>query len=117
MSRSVPEWIGKDDNTAIPPRVKQRVYDQAGRACQSCGVPVAVLGAFDHKVALINGGENRESNIQFLCIPCHAVKTKADVKVKSKAARIAKKRLGLTKPKRTIPGRRFNGEPIPSRVR
>jgi hypothetical protein len=45
----------------------------------------------------------------------HAKKTKADVAEKSKVYRIRARHLGIGKRKRTIPGRRFNGEAIPSR--
>ena len=38
----------------------------------------------DHRIALINGGEHREGNLQVICLWCHRAKTRADVAIKSK---------------------------------
>jgi 5-methylcytosine-specific restriction protein A len=114
MSRELPEWIGKNDDSAIPPRVKLRVHERSGGKCQKCGVD-AFIGEYDHIIPIILGGENRESNLQKLCAPCHKSKTKLDVKLKAKVARVRKHHLGIKKRRRTIPGRRFNGEAIPAR--
>jgi 5-methylcytosine-specific restriction protein A len=109
--RTVKEWIGKNDDSAIPPRVKVRVRDRFNGLCQLCGFP-AIKPHFDHIIALCNGGQNRESNLRPVCRPCHAEKTNADVKIKAKVARIAKKHMGIRRAGRTMPGRRFNGDPI-----
>jgi 5-methylcytosine-specific restriction endonuclease McrA len=74
--RSTPEWQGKTDDSAIPVRVKLRVHAKAEGCCAKCGVE-ATTGQYDHAISLILGGENRESNLQFLCVPCHKAKTKA----------------------------------------
>jgi len=110
MPRSVVEWVGKNEDTPIPPRVKVRVIVLHNGQCHICkrSSDRFVGYVFDHKVALINGGENRESNLQPLCKPCHALKTGKDVAEKSKIAKIRKKHLGLAKPKRKIPSRPFN---------
>jgi 5-methylcytosine-specific restriction protein A len=115
--RSVDEWIGKTDDSTPPARVKARIWKR-GPNCVRCGLPTGDVRKpeYDHIVALCRGGENRESNLQILCAPCHGPKTREDVAAKSREAKRLKKRLGL-KPRRTIPGRRFNGEPIPSRWR
>lgn len=97
MSRTVPEWIGKTDDSAIPVRVKLRVHAAAEGVCAKCSVE-ATTGQYDHAIPLIIGGENRESNLQFLCVPCHKAKTKLDVKLKAKVARVRKRHLGLKKP-------------------
>lgn len=96
--RAVEEWIGKNDNEAAPPRVKVRVFDRAGKCCEECDRPIRgkLRAEFDHKTALINGGENREKNLQVLCHECHGLKTKKDVAEKSyvyrsKARRIVRK--------------------------
>jgi 5-methylcytosine-specific restriction protein A len=114
MTRSVPEWIGKTDDSAIPVRVKLRVHANAEGRCAKCGVEAAV-GQYDHAISLILGGENRESNLQFLCTPCHKAKTKLDVKLKAKVARVRARHLGVKRRRRTIPGRKFDGTPIPAR--
>ena len=114
MSRSVPTWHGKTDNTPPPPRVKARIVThQDGRCACGCGMKLGVAGEridFDHITALILGGKNSEDNLQALRQPCHALKTKADVAQKAKESRVRQKHLGLSKPARKMPYRRFNGE-------
>jgi len=105
MSRSVPEWIGKTDDSPIPDRVKIRVYDRAeGKCAKCCQPPILGLSAlqYDHAIPIILGGENRESNVQLLCIPCHKAKTKLDVKLKAKVARVRKRHLGISCPRQKI---------------
>jgi 5-methylcytosine-specific restriction protein A len=87
MPRATKEWIGKTDDTPIPPRVKQRVVARANQCCANCRLRVGFGGEVDHTVALINGGENRENNLRFLCANCHKTKTKVDVAIKSRAAK------------------------------
>jgi 5-methylcytosine-specific restriction endonuclease McrA len=102
MSRKVTEWRATNDNQAIPTRVKVRVFEKAGGVCTECTLPIRgkLLPAYDHIQALINGGENAESNLQLLCVPCHAIKTKADVAEKSRTYRKRVKHLGIKKPSR-----------------
>lgn len=85
MSRDVPEWIGRDDNDPVPLRVKIRVWEAFGRRCGACTREIRVGDKWtcDHKVALINGGENRESALQPLCAWCEPDKTRQDVAIKS----------------------------------
>lgn len=98
--RRVPEWIAKHDDEAIPPRVQLRVFGYG--FCQKCGRRLrAGHWACDHIVALVNGGQHRESNLQPLCIsPCHSDKTRADVAEKSKNYRTRAKAAGIRKPSR-----------------
>lgn len=102
MSRSTPEWIAKNDDIAIPPRVKERIARKANDCCQRCSRKIEgkLRAEFDHAIPLIIGGEHRESNLQMLCNECHGLKTKLDVKIKAKVARIRKRTLGLRKPSR-----------------
>ena len=111
MSREVPEWIGRTDDTPIPDRVKDRVARRAGDHCQNpaCKRKIAgkLRGEVDHIISIIIGGENRESNLQLLCYDCHKAKTSLDVKIKSKVARVRKRHLGLKSPPRNpMPGSR-----------
>ena len=116
--RSVDEWHGKNDDAPPPARVKARIGKRCGWICVGCTLPINDVRKpeFDHIQALCNGGENRESNYQVLCRGCHRVKTQTDVAMKASDARRLKKRLRL-QPRRTIPGRKFDGTPIPSRWR
>jgi 5-methylcytosine-specific restriction protein A len=116
--RTVPEWIAKRDDDAIPPRVKDRIATDAEGRCKTCtrAITGKLRAEFDHMIPLIIGGSHRENNIQLLCHECHAAKTKLDVKLKAKVARVRKHHLGIKKRRRTIPGRKFNdGTPLPAR--
>ena len=97
MSRALDEWEATNDNQAIPARVKVRVFDRAGGRCAECTLPIVgkLRPAYDHIIAIINGGKHAESNLQLLCVPCHAAKTKADVAEKSTVARKRAKHLGI----------------------
>lgn len=110
MSRSLPEWIGTNDDTPIPPRVKLRIFERYNKTCCVCSRPVVgrLLPAYDHIVAIINGGRNIESNIQLLCSACHTAKTATDVAEKSAIYNKRAKRLKL-KRRRLIPGSKGSG--------
>jgi len=108
--RDVPEWIGKTPASAIPPRVKLRLMDTQGGKCANCARKLGVAG--EPVKALVNGGEHREANLQALCAFCHRKKTADDVGEKAKVDRVRKKHLGLQKPRRKMPYRRFDGTPV-----
>lgn|SRR5215472_3632566 len=111
MPRSVAEWVGKTDNTRVPFRVRLRVLDRFNGACAGCfrRILAAEKWQVDHRCALINGGPNRETNLEPLCEECHARKTLLDLAEKSKVARTRKKHLGLRKPRRPMPGSKASG--------
>ncbi|WP_425087808.1 HNH endonuclease [Stappia sp.] len=96
-ARSVPEWIGKTPDTLAPPRVRLRVFQNAGGCCHACTRKITASDRWDcdHVVALINGGQNRESNLAPICGNCHPTKTAADVAVKSKTYHKAAKAAGV----------------------
>ena len=101
MPRSVPEWIGKTHDAKVPPRVRQRIFDREGGKCWISGrmiVPPADAWDLDHKVALINGGEHRESNLFPALRDKHREKTKRDVAEKAESNRIRQKHLGIRRP-------------------
>ena len=104
--RSVPPWEGKTDDAKIPGRVKIRLFDAANGRCSQCGIHL-IPGhfAFDHIVALANGGRHAEDNLQVLCDICHGCKTKRDQKVKSARNRKRKSLLGI-RPKSKFPNSR-----------
>lgn len=112
MSRSTEEWRGKTDNSAIPPRVKIRIFLLACGKCQNCGRFIAgkLTAEYDHVTALINSGENSEGNLQLLCCECHRQKTKADVAEKAIVYRKRTKHMGLKKPRTIRSWRKFSGE-------
>lgn len=105
-ARTVKEWIGEKPETAIPPRVELRVFDRFGGRCASCTRKVRFRSDYeiDHCTALINGGENREANLQVLCTECHRRKTGADVAEKATTYRKRRKHLGIKRTSRPLPG-------------
>ena len=110
MSRSTDEWIGKTPDAPIPPRVRVRVFERHGGICHLSGrkIQVGERWECDHIIAIINGGENRESNLAPALAEKHRAKTKADVAVKSKTYRMKAKALGVwPKTKRPIQSRGF----------
>lgn len=113
--RSVPEWIGKTDDEAPPPRVRVRVFERFKGVCQ-CGCGIVIRPGMpwqaDHKDALINGGENREKNLVPILTDHHKVKTAADVAVKSKTYRMKAAHVGVRKPRTMRAWRKFNGQPV-----
>lgn len=95
MARSTEEWIGKDDDTIPPPRVRLRVFDTAGGRCYLCGRKISA-GEYwqcDHVIALANGGRNAERNLRPACRNCCYRKTAADIAEKSAVAEKRKKHL------------------------
>lgn len=124
MTRALKEWIGKTPETAVPPRVKARIaMSQDGICACGCGVKLGMAAEpieFDHTQALINGGENRESNLRALRKGCHREKTREDVAQKSTGARKRNKHFGFEKQSKTpMPGSRnskwkkkLNGEVV-----
>ena len=113
MSRAVEEWIGQTSDSRIPPRVRLRVFYRDSGICQ-CGCQRLIYAGekwqTDHRIALVNGGENRESNLRTLLAKHHATKTKADVAEKSHVYRKQSNHLGIKKPRTIRSWRKFNGE-------
>jgi 5-methylcytosine-specific restriction protein A len=116
VARATEEWAGKQDDAAIPPRVKDRIFRRCGGVCVECRRPLneREKPQFDHITALINGGQHAEFNLQTLCGPCHKLKTKADVAEKSDVYQSRAKSLGFFAPKRAIQSQGFL-EPEPQR--
>jgi 5-methylcytosine-specific restriction endonuclease McrA len=119
MMRSVPEWIGKSPDNPVPPRVRARVFERWGGICHISKRKIRTGEPWDcdHIVAICNGGENRENNLVPVLRDKHREKTCADVAQKSETYRMRARRLGIKRSRRTIPGRKFDGTPIPSRWR
>src|SRR3954467_5173073 len=97
MTRSVEGWSGKTDDSAIPARVQDRVSQRSNDCCVKCCRPVTgkLRAEIDHVIPLIIGGKHQEDNLQLLCHECHSAKTKLDVKLKAKVARVRKRHLGI----------------------
>ena len=105
-ARSTPEWSGKTPDTPAPTQVRVRVFDRDDGICQ-CGCERVILTGdkwqTDHTVAVINGGENRESNLRTLLLACHKAKTKQDVAEKARVYRKRAAHLGVKRRRKTGP--------------
>jgi len=99
MARKTEEWIGKTDDTPVPTRVRLRVFERFGGVCHISGRKIMPGDKWDmdHVIALINGGENRESNLAPALSQEHKKKTAQDSSQKSKTAKIKERHLGLKK--------------------
>lgn len=102
MSREVPEWIGKTDDSRPPPRVRVRVFEKHGGICYltSRVIRAGDKWELEHIIAIINGGENRESNLAPALVAPHKIKSAEDMRQKSKNYRVRAKHLGIRKPSR-----------------
>jgi 5-methylcytosine-specific restriction endonuclease McrA len=97
MARALPEWIGKTPDTKVPDRVRLRVFEREAGKCWISGRKIRPgdLWDLDHQVALINGGEHRESNLFPALRDKHREKTRHDVAEKAKSAAVRSKHLGI----------------------
>lgn len=105
MSRTIPEWIGKTDDSVPPPRVKQRILvERQDRKCALTGAPIppGITPHYDHIIPLRDGGENRESNLQAVMPDAHKRKTAREAKERAKVDAIIKSSYGLNAPKQKI---------------
>ncbi len=95
MPRSTDEWVGATPDPPVPPRVRARVFERHGGVCHISGRKIRAGDAWDcdHRIALVNGGEHRESNLAPALRDKHREKTAEDVAIKSKVARIRAKHL------------------------
>lgn len=100
--RTVPEWIGKTDNSMPPPRVKDRIRDRQGNRCAISGVELrpGIKVEYDHIVPLWLDGRNAESNLQAVTSDAHKAKTASEAKVRAKCNAVRKKHLGIKSEKR-----------------
>jgi 5-methylcytosine-specific restriction protein A len=103
VTRSVPEWIGKSDDSPVPPRVRVRVFERYHGRCQ-CGcnrlIRTGERWDCEDTIAIINGGERRESNLKPWLTEHHKGKTAKDVAEKATVYRKKAKHLGIRKPSR-----------------
>jgi 5-methylcytosine-specific restriction endonuclease McrA len=113
--RAIPEWVGKNPDTPIPPRVSLRVLLRQSRRCAKSGRLIRAGDATqtDHIISLKRGGENRESNLQVILTEEHIEKTSAENSEDAKVERIQKKHYSLMTPKPRSPfKRKMNGEVV-----
>lgn len=108
-ARQTEEWIGKHPDQAIPPRVRLRVFERYRGRCHLSGRKImpGEKWDIDHIIALINGGEHRESNFAPALRDKHREKTALDVAEKARSARKRMAHIGIKARKQKIPSRPF----------
>lgn len=104
MARSTPEWRGRSDDSMPPKSVFDRLYaKQSGRDAIT-GIPFAPGDRIcrDHIIPLIDGGENRESNLQLITEKQHKIKTAREAMERAKTRAVQHKHrayVGAERPK------------------
>lgn len=109
-ARSIKEWIGKTPDSVPPPHVRLRIFERFKGVCHWSGRVIRPGDGWDvdHVKALINGGENRESNMApILRGKPHKEKTARDVAEKSRNYRKRARHLGLAPKGQKIKSRGF----------
>lgn len=110
-------------------QVKREALRRSGMICegrgtvygleagQRCNAPLGNGVDFDHyPIPATDSGSDVLDNCVACCRVCHKFKSHTyDTPMQAKGKRIRDKDNGIKKRRRTIPGRRFSGEPIPSR--
>lgn len=113
MTRSIPEWIGKTSDSAVPPRVRDRIFRKYDGRCQcGCNREIRPGEAWECEdtIALINGGERRETNLKPWIKGHQAAKTAADVAEKSRVYHKRAAHRGIKPRKgRPMPGSKASG--------
>jgi 5-methylcytosine-specific restriction protein A len=97
--------------TEFPRKILAAGYERAGGCCEKCGAKLKVgEGRGDHIIPDQLGGPATLDNLQILCVPCHADKTRSDVRQIRKSDRQRDKHTGAFKPRgRPMPGSRASG--------
>ena len=110
MGRTIPEWIGKSPDTQPSKAVKDRLFLRQNGRCAITGQKIRPGDEthVDHVLALKDGGENREGNLQLVLAKPHRAKTADENKGRAKERRIRLKHAGLwPKSKNPIRSRGF----------
>lgn len=97
MARSVPEWIGKNHDSKVPPAVRLRIFRREDGICHLTGrkIQAGEKWQLDHRKPLFEDGEHRESNLFPALEKPHRAKSAAEVKRRAKADAAAKRNLGI----------------------
>ncbi len=71
----------------LPDRIKRKIYERDGRACQICGRvtrfggtydtpwdPLPPSGSVDHIIPVSKGGTNEDTNLRWSCKSCNSAR-------------------------------------------
>lgn len=110
--RTTDEWIGATPDARPPGYVRLRVLNRFHGRCPKCTRDLKrERWDCDHIIAIENKGENRESNLQPLCVtPCHSDKTRADRKLKVKSDKAQRKDFNIRNNRTITQWRNMRGE-------
>jgi len=93
-------------------KTKDQAATRANGHCELCRLPFnGRRPEFDHILPAEYGGLATLANCQVLCAPCHAKKTKEDVRGMRKADRQRKASVGAAREKQPIPKRPKDEKP------
>lgn len=118
MSRTVPEWRGRSDDSRVPRSVYDRLYEKQEGKDAITGLPFRPGDKIiiDHIVPLKDAsGGNRETNLQLITDETHKPKTAAEAKARAKERRIHERDRGYVRPKSKWQSRGFE-KPAPQRT-
>jgi 5-methylcytosine-specific restriction protein A len=111
--RTIPEWIGRNDDAKIPDRVKLRILRRENYICFLSTTPIrdGDKVEFHHRIALRDGGEHRESNIYPVHRKFHRLETAKQALARAEVDHREKRSFGIRKAKQPFRGwRKFNGD-------
>lgn len=110
LGRTVPPWVGKSPDAAIPARVKARIWFRCNGRCAITGRKLSATDPhdYDHIKPLWAGGVHGEENLQLVSRDKHREKTAAEAPMRAKADRMGAKFRGeWPKSKRPLRSRSF----------
>lgn len=99
----------------FPKRVRLAAWGRERGRCQECHAKILGGAEYHHGKEDTFGGEPILENCVVLCKKCHRRITGERAVVIAKSNRVRNKFRGIKKKRRTMPGRRFDGTPIPPR--
>lgn len=95
------------EKRSVSAGTRAKILAATGHVCARPGC-LEKATAVDHILPLWIGGSNREKNLEPLCDPHHAAKTRAEAALRAKANRIEKREKGTRRERKAIPSRGFD---------
>jgi 5-methylcytosine-specific restriction protein A len=98
--RAIPEWVGKHPDSVPPPHIRARIFQRGGGKCCLTGREIRPGDDWEahHVIGLLEGGENRESNLAPALVDPHKEETAKQRKRKAKVDHTRIKHIGANDP-------------------
>lgn len=106
----IPEPDRSVEARDVSQKRKDACISRHGGICAYPQCNVSESLAVDHIIPLWMGGKNEDSNLEPLCGPHHAAKTKREAALRAKVKKLAGE-TGQNRVKKKIPGRGFQKPP------